>query len=81
MSLETAVNLLNYIIVVCFATIIFSPIYAFLRAHRIVKKINKREQEFMNSVYFKLKTKEWEKLNAAVPNNLQLKDSDDNPNL
>jgi len=71
MTPETTMHLINYSVIVLIVTIIYCVGLIIFRAYNITKNISCREHEFMNSVYFKLKIEEQEKINAKVHNNLE----------
>jgi D-alanyl-lipoteichoic acid acyltransferase DltB (MBOAT superfamily) len=72
MTPETTMHLINYSVIVLIVTIIYCIGLIIFRTYNIAKSISCREHEFMNSVYFKLKIEEREKINAKIHNNLEL---------
>lgn len=77
MTPEATMHLINYSIIVLLTTIVYCIGLIIYRAVKMVKRMSAREQEFMNSVYFKLKTKEWKKINGKISSDLALKKHDD----
>ncbi|MGD9157700.1 MAG: hypothetical protein PVG39_04795 [Desulfobacteraceae bacterium] len=60
-----AIDIIDYTIVVSICTIMYSIVLIVVRAKKIVTRINKGEEAFMNSPYFKEKKREAERLGSA----------------
>ena len=70
MTPEAWMYLINHGIIVLLCTIFYCIALIIYRAVKMVKRMTVREQEFMDSVYFKFKTKQWKKINANIPSDV-----------
>lgn len=68
-------HLLNCLIIALVVTAVYCIGLIISRAVKLVKGWERREREFMNSVYFKLKTKEWKQIRADLSSDVPIRRS------